>query len=223
MKMARSQLPPGALDAAPAGEDIDDRPTVEVKVHMMSVPMMAPMNPGSMPPIAPVPAEKANDKQRTSSSIAAAVDKSNKPPSTQSRFPGIFFKPKDKEKSTKKQKDESKGLGKATTIVRAATAVPLSPSLDEGNESSSSREDRPTRVSEAEVARELDSLSAFFPEMVVAAPRDHSLKVLWDRMGDEEMEKKVSKLNRKLIEKELKRTKTKLRHLPTRSSKGKFV
>ena len=72
MKMARSQLPPGALDAAPAGEDIEDRPTVEVKVHMMSVPMMAPMNPGSMPPIAPVPAETAKDK------FDQLADKSNK-------------------------------------------------------------------------------------------------------------------------------------------------
>lgn len=222
MKMARSQLPPGALDAAPAGEDIDDRPTVEVKVHMMSVPMMAPMNPGSMPPVASVPADKANDRYDASSPSSAA-DKSNKP-SSQTRFPGIFFKPKDKEKSTKKQKDENskdkaKGLGKSTATVRAIAAV--SPPVDEEKKFSS--DDPQIRVSEADVARELDSLSAYFPEMMVAAPKDHSLKVLWDRMGDEEMGKKVSRLNRKLIEKELKRTNTKLRHLPTRSTKGKQV
>lgn len=212
MKMARSQLPPGALDAAPAGEDIEDRPTVEVKVHMMSVPMMTPMH-----PLAPVSMDRADDVSIQS------TDKASKMPS-QTRFPGIFFKPKDKEKTTKKQngdksKDNSKGFGKATKIVRESAAV--SQSVKKGKESSF--DNKQAQVSEADAARELDSLSAFFPEMVVTAPRDHTLKVLWDRMGDEEMGKKVSRLNRKLIEKELKRTKTKLRQLSTCSSTGKKI
>ena len=223
MKMATSQLPPGAMDSVSGmnGDDGDNMPTVEVKVHMMSVPMMMP--PGSMPPFAPQPPPAARNYDSN-------TDKASKP--SKARFPGIFFKKKDQQDSksaTSKdgdgEDDEEEGTNrnKKDKITAKGSDKLSSKAQSYSNLSSnSSSDEKPKRVSESEAAKDLESLSGFFPELLITPPRDHTLKVLWDRMGDAEMGKRVSRLNRRLLEKEILRTKTQLRHLPKRSSQGKY-
>ena len=227
MKMATSQLPPGAMESMSGmnGEEGDNMPTVEVKVHMMSVPMMPP---GAMPPFAPQPpsattAAAKNDDSNT--------DKTSKPQTSKARFPGIFFKKKDqdsksvtsKESEEEDEEDTNKRKNKKVKITTKGSDKLSSKLQPNVSISSGSSDEKPKRVSESEAAKELESLSGFFPELLVAPPRDHTLKVLWDRMGDAEMGKRVSRLNRRLIEKEILRTQTQLRHLPKRFSQGIYL
>ena len=177
VKMASAKLPPGALLS---GEE-----SVDVKVHMLSVPMPLSMMPS--PPLSPASEEPAKQSKVSASKL---------------RFPGgLFF---GREPTRTPKSDKQVNTTRTTTLEQ--------PSPTEGIEKKTKPTQRP---SPEETARAKEAVLGLLPEVTLQPPREHALRQLWDRLAEEETTKKVVKLNRRLLEKEYRRQGIQLRDLTT--------
>ena len=177
VKMASAKLPPGALLS---GEE-----SVDVKVHMLSVPMPLSMMPS--PPPTPASEEPAKQSKVSASKL---------------RFPGGLFFGREPARTPKSDKQVN------TTRIPALEQ----PSPTEGAEKKTKPTQRPTAE---ETARAKEAVLGLLPEVTLQPPREHALRQLWDRLAEEETTKKVVKLNRRLLEKEYRRQGIQLRDLTT--------
>jgi len=221
VKAASSQIPPGVLDAQPDS-------TVEVKVHMVSmpVPIPPPLSPGSgsyssstTPPSEPLSSVDRGANKIVPESQQAGSSSSLHVP--RRIFPGLFAKGK-KTKSKTKSSEVKPNLH-TTNATNTTTASTPSPENDASaaDVSVNSKGSETSRQSFEQVKNHKDFLVSLLPEVTLAAPKDHSLRQLWDRMVEDEFGKKVIKINRRQIEKECKRKGIHLRLLNTSLSLSK--
>ena len=179
VKMASAKLPPGALLS---GEE-----SVDVKVHMLSVPMPLSMMPS--PPPTPASEEPAKQSKVSASKL---------------RFPGGLFFGREPARTHKSDKQ----------VNTTRTATLEQSSSTEGVDKKTKPTQRPTAE---ETARVKEAVLGLLPEVTLQPPREHALRQLWDRLAEEETTKKVVKLNRRLLEKEYRRQGIQLRDLTSSS------
>ncbi len=136
VNMVASQLPPGN---APTKEN----PNIEVKVHMMSVPIAVNSMNGNLTPVNLPP--------------------NGRPQPNRNGLPGFFFR------------------GARGDNLPKAQTKPNDTSVERPSDERS----------------EVANITIFnlFDELLIAQPRDHSLRLLWDKFIEDEMSRKIAKLN----------------------------
>ena len=170
MRVAASQLPPGALSSGPNGEG-----SLEVKVHMVSVPAPPPPSPGQGPSVSG-PVTQRGDKGASESSAKS--------------FPRGIFRVKSKKVSDRRHspngpsrraadslKSKSEDPSGESSNSASAVSTPDSASGSPGNV------DKPrpaaSAVSPKAAAEELALLRSLLPAVNLSAPSDHTFRKLW--------------------------------------------
>jgi len=146
-------------------------------------------------------------------------------------FPGLFTKSKTTKSSSSSSKSKTKAKSSDVKLTLSnvtnnnttdTTTSPPGNTASADNVSVMSKGSETSRQSFEQVKNRKDVLISLLPEVTLAAPRDHSLRQLWDRMVEDEFGKKVIKINRRQIEKECKRKGIHLRllNIPPLSKDG---
>lgn len=189
VKAASSQIPPGMLESAQPDSKM------EINVHMLTMPVPRQV---SLPETLPSASQVDKMAESKSSSFGAR----------KSIFPGLFAKSKNAKSSSKVKSSDMTKPPVGINSTNISTSV---------EPRSIGSKDSDTRQSVEQAKSYKDSLMSLLPEVTLAAPRDQALRVLWDRMVEDEFGKKVIKINRRQIEKECKRRGIHLRLLNTSS------
>lgn len=210
------QLQPGATGSAPSfvpnsagNPSANVNPNnVEVKVQM--IPLPPGMSPFAVPPFARPPPKKPSTENKVQLSddkaAPSAIDKAmarHKPPSPPAaaqNLPGTFFRGMKKRGAA----DSASDAGSANGKTKGLKGRPLlgKPINKESRNQGSEVVDAEYRNAYSPTGMEITSLFVDYP---ITAPRDVTLKALWERLLDDEVSSRILRLNRRMISAELRR------------------
>lgn len=174
------------------------------------VPLPPGMSPFAIPPFARPSPKKPNaenkvqlsDDKAAPSAIdkAMARDKPPSPPAAAQNLPGTFFGGMKKRGAADSAPDTNNASGKAKGLKgRPFMGKPIH---KESSNQGSEVVDAEYRNAYSPSGMEITSLFVDYP---ITAPRDVTLKALWERLLDDEVASRILRLNRRMISAELRR------------------
>lgn len=164
---------------------------IEVKVHM--IPGMG------FPP----PPQQTENTKNLPNNKEKKKNENNK--DSFNKLPGSFFK------GLKPKKTDVAAIIDDEVVTKPSTNIVTPPSTPIASTTSSSST-KHNKEASYKISSSGEALIDRFDEFILEPPRDHNLKLLWDRFIEEDIGNKILKLNRRFVVSELKRAQVK--HTP---------